>query len=252
MPGKGVASMIIHPRHTQQDLRFFKVVDDGFSDFICDICFHISRGPRYNCRIVKFNVDLACASSEETSSAEDISHLVCKSGESCGNMDSKALLENITEQKAEQQSEFPAPQVRPIVALIVILFSMNLVLDYQKRYNVHFIRYTNWRLHKAEISLFNAIFVVVFFAQVTLAIVKMIKETIIVTYVKKKEMVKITSTAARNAVAYLLLILNVCFRRNFIALGVSVRKTNLRGADSVKACVRTKVTTWQKHRGTRP
>ncbi|EOY10856.1 Uncharacterized protein TCM_026150 [Theobroma cacao] len=151
------------------------VVEDDTGEYYCDICEE-KRNPEhhvYYCEQCTYIAHIKCVLiiEEETSSAEDISHLVCKSGESCGNMDSKALLENITEQKAEQQSEFPAPQVRPIVALIVILFSMNLVLDYQKRYNVHFIRYTNWRLHKAEISLFNAIFVVVFFAQVTLAIV---------------------------------------------------------------------------------
>ncbi|XVE90025.1 hypothetical protein DITRI_Ditri20bG0043300 [Diplodiscus trichospermus] len=53
---------IIHPLHTQHNLTFSKI-DDDYCDFICDICCYISRGPRYNCRIGEFNVDLGCASS---------------------------------------------------------------------------------------------------------------------------------------------------------------------------------------------
>ncbi|WRX23182.1 DC1 - like 10 [Theobroma cacao] len=52
-------SEITHPSHSMHKLK----LQDESSDFLCERCFHNSRGPRYHCYSCDIDVDLACASS---------------------------------------------------------------------------------------------------------------------------------------------------------------------------------------------
>ncbi|XWS75453.1 hypothetical protein CRYUN_Cryun01aG0089200 [Craigia yunnanensis] len=56
---KRMPSEITHPSHSMHDLK----LGGESSDFLCEICFYNSRGPRYHCHSCLIDVDLACVSS---------------------------------------------------------------------------------------------------------------------------------------------------------------------------------------------
>ncbi|XVF42271.1 hypothetical protein PTKIN_Ptkin01aG0347500 [Pterospermum kingtungense] len=58
LTGTHLPHKIIHPLHSQHQL---KLQLDGYWDFVCDKCFYISSGSRYNCSSCDFNLDLSCA-----------------------------------------------------------------------------------------------------------------------------------------------------------------------------------------------
>ncbi|XVE90024.1 hypothetical protein DITRI_Ditri20bG0043200 [Diplodiscus trichospermus] len=103
-----------HKYHRHPLILKDSVVEDESTEYYCDICEE-ERNPEhhvYNCEKCTYIAHMKCVLMEEkTSSPEEI--LVCNSGGNCRSMDRKPLLENImTEQTADQQSEFPVPQIQ--------------------------------------------------------------------------------------------------------------------------------------------